>query len=460
MTKFEEWKENFWTVKMFGSEIKTWMKVCKQFLISPQRDMRKWAVEGLSYLTFNIRIKKELIKDRRAVHAIIAFAKAAENQSVLYQVDVLLVNLCSAYDKEDLIPKMEMFVNYFDVKNQILAEDNFVEERRRVLAMAGVISALVSLAKMDSPNSKELIARVFNAICSQEKLRKIVVGECGTEALLSLTLDGTDKGKVYASQALVYLALTLPSEIAFPDQMIMKVVRPILNFLKICKYHVDKNDKPKYSDNEKHDTLTVLYNLASVNNSMRKCIFETDVERIIEHCTHDDDKKLQQTSIQLLNNLVSYREVAIQFVEQRSHQLWYFMLLSVKESEDKHIKKAATDTLVTLTAASEVACKKLIDWKFCLKCLSSLLDDKDDDLKYGGTEIALNMMRSSKDIAEKLIEMDTIMKPVRALSKNDTMQNKKIKELASLVLEAAAKWDIIERNVEGNKSSNSTDNTD
>ncbi|TGZ36213.1 Uncharacterized protein DBV15_07419 [Temnothorax longispinosus] len=116
MTKFEEWKENFWAIKMFCSKIKTWMKICRQFLISLQRDMRKWAIAGLSYFTFNPEVKNALIGDERAVQAIIEFAKT-KNQSILYEVDILVVNLCSAYDKEDLISKMEIFVNYFDVKN-------------------------------------------------------------------------------------------------------------------------------------------------------------------------------------------------------------------------------------------------------------------------------------------------------------------------------------------------------
>ncbi|XP_024883041.1 protein unc-45 homolog B-like [Temnothorax curvispinosus] len=64
--------------------IRSWLKVCRPFLINPQRDMKKWAVEGLSYLTFDLKIKNKLIEDQRAIRAIIEFAKT-ENQSILYQ---------------------------------------------------------------------------------------------------------------------------------------------------------------------------------------------------------------------------------------------------------------------------------------------------------------------------------------------------------------------------------------
>ncbi|XP_024870442.1 protein unc-45 homolog B-like, partial [Temnothorax curvispinosus] len=91
MNKFEEIKY-FRVACMFVHDevqILVWLEVCRQFLTSPQRDMRKWAVAGLSYLTFNPVVKNTLIEDRQAVETIIEFAKT-ENQSILYQVDILL----------------------------------------------------------------------------------------------------------------------------------------------------------------------------------------------------------------------------------------------------------------------------------------------------------------------------------------------------------------------------------
>ncbi|XP_024886826.1 protein unc-45 homolog A-like [Temnothorax curvispinosus] len=444
ITKFEVLKRELQAVFTFDEEqISTWRKVCRQFLISPQRDMRKWAVEGLSYLTFVLKVKNELIKDQLAVKAIIEFAKI-ENQSILYQVNILLVNLCIAYDNYDLPPEREMFVNCFNI-DHIQAEDDYVQERRRVLAEAGVTSALVSLAKTGSENSKELIARVFNAICSEQDLRKIVIQEGGTETLLSLALNGTNSGMIYATRALTYLALTTSPEVAFPGQIIMEVVQPISNLL-----------NPEHSVNERCDALTALCNLASVND-MQEHIFKTEYEKI-ELCMRDDNNLLKQTSIQLINNLVLSHKVAIQFVEQRSDQLFDLMNRSVKDGTDHHTKKAIAGTLATLTAASKKTCEKLLGWDIWSTFLPILLNDPDDNLQHKGTEIALNMMNSTKDVAAKLIETDTIMKRVRELSDNNTVQNKKINKLASRVLEAAAKWSKLKRNIEGSGSSQSINN--
>ena len=46
-------------------------------MINPakDKDMRKWAVEGLSYLTLDAEVKEKLIEDRAALQALIEVAK-------------------------------------------------------------------------------------------------------------------------------------------------------------------------------------------------------------------------------------------------------------------------------------------------------------------------------------------------------------------------------------------------
>ncbi|XP_024883040.1 LOW QUALITY PROTEIN: protein unc-45 homolog B-like [Temnothorax curvispinosus] len=452
LSKFEK----YYVIQPFaGKATDELVKVCRRFLINPQRDMRKWAVEGLSYLTFNIGVKKKLIEDREAVQAIIAFAKT-ENQSVLYRVDILLLNLCHAYDNKDvLIPEILMFLEYFHLENHILIEDRDVEERRRVLAHAGVTcSALVSLAKTNSQNSKELIAHVFDAICSQEELRKIVVDECGTDALLSLALSGTDKGKKIALQVLVHLALTIPPEVAFSGQMIMQVVRPIFNLL-----------KRKY-DALAINILSVLCNLASVNDSMRQHIFnEAGYERlsrilIYSHKTASQRYCGRLRAAELLDNLALNREVAIKFYEHaKAKEVMKSVLDILCFYGDKN--KALAGAGVRLTAVDNEYCEKMLDRIYSSDenaiPLQVLLYNSDSNLQYRGVKTVLNMMKSTRKVATKFIETNIIMEQLRELSKNDTVQ-KKSEELASLALEVAAEWGKLKKNVERNGSSQSTDN--
>jgi len=438
------------TIKPFADgATKKLAEACRRFLINPKKDkdMRKWAVEGLSYLTFDAEVKEKLIEDQQAIQAMIELAKTGD-QSILYGVVTTLVNLCNAYDKQELIPEMielAKFAKHHIPEEHELDDVDFVNKRLCALAKAGVTSALVSLAKTDSQNSKELIARVFNAICSQQEVRGMVVQQGGTKALLPLALDGTDKGKKQASQALARLGITINPEVAFPGQRIMEVIRPFINLL-----------NPECSALENFESLMALCNLAGVNNSVRKHILKEGGFQKIEAYMYEDHDMLRRASTQVINNLMMCEEV-IHYFEQENDRVKYLVILC--EDEDQDTSMAAAGALAMLTSASKKACEKIFDSKDWLESLRFLLANPNGDIQHRGITIVLNMMRSTKDVAAKLIETD-IMELLMALSKNDTVQNEKIRELASTALEAAAEWNLIKKNVEENEPSQSTGNTD
>ncbi|XP_011163393.1 protein unc-45 homolog B [Solenopsis invicta] len=436
------------TVKPFAEgATKKLAEACRRFLTKKDKDMRKWAVEGLSYLTFDAEVKEKLIEDQQAVQAMIELAKTGD-QSILYGVVTTLVNLCNAYDKQELIPEMielAKFAKHHIPQEHELDDVDFVNKRLCALAKADVTSALVSLAKTDSQNSKELIARVFNAICSQQEVRGMIVQQGGAKALLPLALDGTDKGKKQASQALARLTITINPEVAFPGQRIMEVVRPFINLL-----------NPECSALENFEALMALCNLAGVNDSVRNRILKEGGFQKIEAYMYEDHYMLKRAATEVINNLIMSDEV-IHYFEQENDRVKYLVILC--QDEDEVTCMAAAGGLAMLTPRSVKACEKIFDSKDWLESLHFLLANPNSELQHRGVVIVLNMIRSTKDVAAKLIETD-IMELLMALSKNDTVENQKIKELASTALEAAAKWKLIKKNVEDDQSLQNADNTD
>lgn len=152
---------------------------CRQFLVKPgkDRDIRKWATDGLAYLTLDAEVKEKLIDDRAALRALIQLAQTGD-QSVLYGAVTTFVNLCSAYDKQELVPEMvelAKFAKHHIPEEHELDDIDFVNKRLTVLVEEGITTALVALSKTESDNSKELIARVMNALCGLQELRGKVV---------------------------------------------------------------------------------------------------------------------------------------------------------------------------------------------------------------------------------------------------------------------------------------------
>lgn len=409
-------------------------EACRRFLINPkkQKDMRKWAVEGLSYLTFDAEVKEKLVEDHEAMQAMIELAKTGD-QSVIYGVVTTLVNLCNAYDKQEMIPEMielAKFAKHHIPEEHEFDDVDFVNKRICTIAKAGVTSALVSLAKTDSENSRELISRVFNAICGQQEMRGMVVQQGGAKALLPLALDGTAKGKKQAAQALARLGITINPEVAFPGQRIMEVVRPFINLL-----------DPDCSALENFEALMALCNLAGVNDSVRKRILKEGGFQKIETYMYEDHDMLRRAATQVVNNLIICEDT-IPFFEGDNDRVKYLVILC--EDEDLDTSMAAAGALAMLTSVSKKACMKVFDSKGWLEAIHFLLANPNSDVQHRGVVIVLNMMESTKEVAEKLIETD-VMEILMALTKSEAVENNKVKEIASKALEAAAEWNLIRK---------------
>ncbi|XP_046608289.1 protein unc-45 homolog B [Neodiprion virginianus] len=426
------------TIRPFADgSTKKLAEACRRFLVNPakQKDMRKWAVEGLSYLTFDAEVKEKLVSDKPAIKAMIELAQTGD-QSVIYGVVTTLVNLCNAYDKQEIIPEMlelAKFAKHHIPEDHELDDEDFVNNRLIILAKEGVTTALVSLSKTESHNSRELICRVFNAICSQVELRGIVVQQGGAKALLPMALEGTAKGKKQAAQALARIGITINPEVAFPGQRIMEVIRPFLALL-----------EQECSALENFEALMALCNLAGTSESVRCRIFKEGGFQKIEHYAYEDHVMLTRAATQVITNLMMSPEV-LKFYEGDNDRVKYLVILC--EDEDEQTSMAAAGALAMLTANSTKACAKIFDSKNWLESIHYLLANPNKSIQHRGVVVVLNMISSTKDVAAKLIETD-VMEILMALTKTEAVEDKTIRELAAKALETAAKWELIKKNIE------------
>ncbi|CAG0894401.1 unnamed protein product [Darwinula stevensoni] len=419
-----------------GSTLKL-AEACRRFLIHPakDRDMRKWAVEGLSYLTLDAEVKEKLIEDKPAINAMIELAKTGD-QSVVYGCITTLVNLTNSYDKQEIIPEMielAKFAKQHIPEEHELDDPDFVTKRVRVLGQAGVTVALVSLSKTESKNCKELICRVFNALCEHQDLRGLVVQQGGAKVLIPMALDGTDKGKKQAAQALARIGITINPEVAFPGQRACEVVRPLLQLL-----------HPDCKALENFEALMCLTNLAGMNLTVQKRIMKEGGFSKIEHYMYEDHLMLKKAATQCITNLCSCSEV-LKYMEGKNDRVKYLLLLSGEQDEEElETGKAAAGALAILTSVSKKCCQKIFDSDQWLNILQFLVANPDPDVQHRGVCIVHNMMTKSKSIAEKLIET-SIMELLMALSQSD-VGNPKIREYAEMSLKAAEEWKLIKAN--------------
>lgn len=409
-------------------------EACRRFLIKPgkDKDIRKWAADGLAYLTLDADVKEKLIDDVAAIQALIELAKTG-GQNVLYGVVTTLVNLCNAYDKQELLPEMvelAKFAKHHIPEEHELDDADFVNKRITMLVEHGITSALVALAKTESNNSKELIGRVLNAVCGLQELRGKVVQQGGAKALLPLCFENTDKGRRQAAQALSRIGITINPEVAFPGQRSLEVIRPLLNQL-----HTDCTAL------ENFEAMMALCNLAAVNDDIRGRIIKEGGLHKVELYLMEDHLLLCRAATQVICNLVMADD-AVRLFEGDNDRIKFLCLLC--QEEDEETAMAASGALAILTSASKVCCKKVFEPAAWLEIMRTLVANPSAQVQHRGVVVVLNVIRAEQALGERLMNTD-VFDLLNGLSQLPDESRAKARQVALECLKEAEKLRLVQK---------------
>lgn len=409
-------------------------EACRRFLVKPgkDKDIRKWAADGLAYLTLDAEVKEKLIEDTDAIKALIELAKTG-NQDVLYGVVTTFVNLCNAYDKQEILPEMvelAKFAKHHIPEEHELDDSDFVQKRISMLTDLGITSALVALSKTESNNSKELIARVMNAICNLPELRGKVVQQGGAKALLPLCFNCTEKGKRQAAQALSRIGITINPEVAFPGQRHLEVIRPLLNQL-----HQD------FTALENFEALMALCNLAQMNETVRQRIIKEGGLNKVEMYLMEDHLLLSRAATQVICNLVMSEDV-IKLFEGKNDRVKFLCLLC--QEEDEETAMAAAGALAILTSVSKICCEKIFEPSSWLEIFHTLIANPSPSVQHRGLVIVLNVIRASTELGEKLLSTDVI-DLLNGLAQLPDESRAKARAIAADCLKEAEKLQLVQK---------------
>lgn len=380
-------------------------KQCRKWLCNPQIDTktRKWAIEGLAYLTNDADVKDDFVEDELALKAMFELAKS-KDKTILYSVAATLVNCTNSYDKKEILPELVQLAKF---SKQHVPEQHpkdkkdFIALRAKRLLKAGVTSALAVMVKADSSiltdQTKEMMARVFLALSEDPKDRGIIVAQGGGKALIPLALEGTEAGKVKASFAIAKIAAISNPEIAFPGERVYEVVRPLVSLLSTAREGA-----------ENYEALRGLTNLAGFSDKLRVKIVKEKALPEIENYMFEENDKIRQAATECMCNLVSCKEVQERYLQDGNDKLKLLVLLC-GEDDDK-LQIAAAGALAMLTAVQKKVCKKLTlvttQW---LEILQRLCLHPNPQIQHRGVVTVYNMLNSEDmELAKKLIESELL----------------------------------------------------
>ncbi|XP_007446650.1 PREDICTED: protein unc-45 homolog B isoform X3 [Lipotes vexillifer] len=325
------------------------------------------------------------------------------DKTVLYSVATTLVNCTNSYDVNEVIPELVQLAKF---SKQHVPEEHpkdkkdFVDMRVKRLLNAGVISVLACMVKADNAiltdQTKELLARVFLALCDNPKDRGTIVAQGGGKALIPLALEGTDVGKVKAAHALAKIAAVSNPDIAFPGERVYEVVRPLVSLLNTQRDGL-----------QNYEALLGLTNLSERSDKLRQKIFKEKALPDIENYMFENHDQLRQAATECMCNMVVNKEVQERFLADGNDRLKLVVLLC-GEDDDK-VQNAAAGALAMLTAAHKKLCFKMTQvttqWLEILQrlCLHDRLS-----VQHRGLVIAYNLLAADAELAKKLVESELL----------------------------------------------------
>lgn len=424
-----------------GSTLKL-AKQCRKWLCNEEikASTRRWAVEGLAYLTFDADVKEEFVEDKAAMKAMFQLAKS-EDKTVLFAVASTLVNCTNSYDKEELDPQMLELAKY--AKQHIPEEHpkdikDFVVSRIRKLLTAGVVSALTCMVRNESPaltdSCQELISRVFLALVTEPDDRGNVVAQGGGKALIPLALESTAVGKTKAAQALAKITITSNPEIAFPGERIYEVVRPLVSLL-----HLDRTGLQNF------EGLMALTNLAGISERLRQKIIKEKALPMIEGYMFEEHDMIRLAATECMCNMAMSKEVQELFLAEGTDRLKLMVLYSGED--DEKLRRAASGALAMLTSLMPELCKRIpqvtVHW---LEILQALLLSENVELQHRGAVVVLNMMSADQEVAGKLMESE-MLEILSVLAKEEEDKKKQpVSRAAKECLAKAVEYGLIQPN--------------
>ncbi|MGH0186123.1 UNVERIFIED_CONTAM: hypothetical protein FKN15_020803 [Acipenser sinensis] len=344
-----------------GSTLKL-AKQCRKWLCNEALppSSRRWAIEGLAYLTFDADVKEELAEDGQALQAMFQLAKS-EDKTVLFAVGSTLVNCTNSYDSEKPDPQMVELAKY--------AKQHVPEEHPKVGRAGGQ-----GHHKQGAPNIKPHVLmlmseqplrthggdpgillyviggfhldRVFLAVVEKPEDRGTVVAQGGGKALIPLATEGTDAGKTKAAQTLAKITITSNPEIAFPGERIYEVVRPLVSLLGLDCTAL-----------QNFEALMALTNLAGISERLRQKIMKEGAVSKIEGYMFEDHEMIRVAATECMCNLVLSPDVQERFVAEDNDRLKLLVLYSGED--DERLRKAAAGTLAMLTSVQPSLCARV-----------------------------------------------------------------------------------------------------
>nr|KAG5698913.1 hypothetical protein BaRGS_006807 [Batillaria attramentaria] len=383
-------------------------RICRRFLVNTARDhdLRKWATEGLAYLTLDAEVKEELVDDTEALKSIFELAKSPE-RNMTYACITVLVNLTNSYDKPDIMPELvelAKFAKQHVPEEHAKDKHEFVIKRIHKLAKAGMTNALVSLSSTESKNCRELLCRVYMALATEETLRGLLVQQGAVKSLLQLTENNTEVGTVLAAHTLAKIAVTMDPATAFPGQRV---------------------------------SSSVFILLSKIALSLKRMLTDHGLQAI-ENMMFEEHEQIRRAATECMCNMLMCEKVQEMFLGENDRVK---MMVLFAGEEDQGLVRAAAGGLAIMSSNPKL-CEKITQVNQWLDVVQMILVSENVEVQHRATHLTMNLMAASKEIATQLIESQAL-EILMGITRLEGIDREQIRQCAQSALDIAVEHGLI-----------------
>ncbi|CAB5150622.1 ARM repeat-containing protein [Rhizophagus irregularis] len=365
-------------------------------------DVRANAIEGLAYASLKPTVKEMVAYHPTLLKEIFKLVKEQEklNNNLLYGVAVILSNITSYRKKlsenERQILKLKKIADgesSFEINP--LNEDEYVENRIKQIMKFGVNQTLNLLSKNQSQIIRQLVSNIFLNLVTDQTNRGIIVQQGGVKVLIPLVIKegNTKEGRVFATQALAKIAITMDPSLVFRGERSSDLVRPLLN---LCQ---GENELCQF------ESLMALTNLSSVENDIRMRIYDLKGIPIIENSQFSDNTLVRRAATECLCNMMFCDPVYELYSDPQSSINKITILVAFSDTDDFETRRAASGALAILSTNPNV-CKMILDRPKGIQILKDLLNENSPEIQHRAIECLKNIASIDKDKAELLVKAD------------------------------------------------------
>ncbi|CAG8651914.1 18641_t:CDS:2, partial [Racocetra fulgida] len=373
------------------------------------------AIEGLAYSSLKPAVKETIAYHPTLLKEIFKLVQDSEktDNALFYGVAVILANVTTYKKKmseseEQIFKLKKMSGESLKIEDDPIDDDEYVINRTKQVMKSGVIRPLIIMTKNSSQAIRQLVAKVFLNLTTDQSNRGAIVQQGGIKALIPLATKNTKEVTELASHALAKIAITMDPNLAFRGERASDLVRP---FLSLCQGG---------SELCQFEALMALTNLGSSDNDIRMRIYDAKGIPIIENLQLSDNDMIRRAATECLCNMMFCEPVYIMYSDPQMSSNKIKILVALSDVEDFETRRAASGALAILSTSPDV-CNMIVDRPRGIEILKDLISEESVEMQHRSVECFKNISNVSKEMCQRLVEAKALQEIAKHgyLPKND-----------------------------------------